>query len=58
MSNILTLQLTVQLQNKLLDKEKYKAVINSRTNKNEYTLFSIGYEGKTVEHFTNEINKK
>lgn len=40
---------------KVLDKGKYKAVVNSRPHKNGYTLFSIGYEGKTIEHFTNQL---
>ena len=40
---------------KVLNKEKYETVVNSRPRKNGYTLFSIGYEGKTIEHFTNEL---
>ena len=44
-----------KIAEKVLDKEKYKAVVNSKPRKNSYTLFSIGYEGKTIEHFTNEL---
>ena len=39
----------------ILDKVHLTAVENSKPNKNEFTLYSIGYEGKTVEHFTNEL---
>ncbi len=39
----------------ILDGEHLKIVENSRPNKSEFTLYSIGYEGKTVEHFTNEL---
>jgi len=40
---------------KVLNKKKYEAAVNSKPSKNEYKLFTIGYEGKTVEHFTNEL---
>lgn len=39
----------------VLDKEHLTAVENSKPNNNAFTLYSIGYEGKTVEHFTNEL---
>ncbi len=42
----------------LLDKEQLKAVENSKPNESEYTLYSMGYEGKTVESFTNELIKE
>ena len=42
----------------VLNKEQLKAVDDSKPNKSEYTLFSTGYEGKTVEHFTNELIKE
>ncbi len=43
---------------KILDEEKYRTVVNSRPIKNDYALFTIGYEAKTVEHFTNELIKE
>jgi len=42
----------------LLVDESYNTVVNSRPHRNDYTLFTIGYEGKTIEHFTNELIKK
>jgi uncharacterized protein (DUF488 family) len=42
---------------KILDEEYYRTVVNSKPRKNEYVLFTIGYEGKTIEHFTNELIK-
>lgn len=39
----------------ILDRGHLKTVENSKPNKSDYTLFSIGYEGKTVEHFANEL---
>ncbi len=39
----------------ILDTEHLKAVENSKPSKSVFTLYSIGYEGKTVEHFTNEL---
>ena len=42
----------------VLDKEKYKVVESYKPNKNDYTLFTIGYEGKTIERFTNELIKE
>lgn len=39
----------------VLDTEHLKTVENSKPSKNEYTLYSIGYESKTVEYFTNEL---
>jgi uncharacterized protein (DUF488 family) len=47
-----------RIAEKLLDEEKYKTVISSKPAKNVYTLFTIGYEGKTVERFTNELIKE
>jgi uncharacterized protein (DUF488 family) len=43
---------------KVLDDKKHKVIVNSKPKKNEYSLFSIGYEGKTVEHFTNQLIKE
>lgn len=43
---------------KILAKENYNAVIKNIPDKNEYTIFSIGYEGKSVEGFTNELIKE
>jgi uncharacterized protein (DUF488 family) len=40
---------------KVLDIKKYEAVVKSKPVKNDYALFTIGYEGKTVEKFTNEL---
>lgn len=39
----------------LLDNDDYQAVINSKPRKNNYALYTIGYEGKTVEYFTNQL---
>jgi uncharacterized protein (DUF488 family) len=39
----------------ILDEENYRTVVKSKPHRSDYTLFSIGYEGKTVEHFTNEL---
>lgn len=39
----------------ILDKEHLTVVENSKPNNSVFTLYSIGYEGKTVEHFTNEL---
>lgn len=46
------------IADKILDVEKLKTVKNSRPIKNECALFSIGYEGKSVEQFTNELIKE
>jgi uncharacterized protein (DUF488 family) len=46
------------ISEKILDNKKYKAVVDSRPSINDYTLFTIGYEGKTVEHFTNMLIKE
>lgn len=46
------------IKESVLDKEQLKAVDDSKPNKSEYTLFSTGYEGKTVEYFTNELIKE
>lgn len=43
---------------KLLDKKKYEAAVNSKPSMNKYKLFTIGYEGKTIENFTNELIKE
>ncbi len=42
----------------ILDGEKYRTVLESKPDKNDYAVFSIGYEGKSVEHFTNELIKE
>ena len=42
----------------ILDGEKYRTVLESKPDKNGYAIFSIGYEGKSVEHFTNELIKE
>ncbi len=43
---------------KILDDRKHQVVINSKPARSESALFSIGYEGKTVEHFTNQLIKE
>lgn len=47
-----------EIAKKILTRAKYKAVINSKPKKNEYAVYSIGYEGKTIEYFTNELIKE
>lgn len=42
----------------LLTSERYKTVLNNKPNQNGYTLFTIGYERKTVEHYTNQLIKE
>jgi uncharacterized protein (DUF488 family) len=42
----------------LLSAEKYNEVLNSKPKQNDYVLFTIGYEGKTVEHYTNQLIKE
>jgi len=42
----------------ILDKEKYRTVLENKPHNNDYAIFSIGYEGKSVEHFTNELIKE
>jgi uncharacterized protein (DUF488 family) len=42
----------------ILDGEKYRTVLESKPDKNDYAIFSIGYEGKSVEQFTNELIKE
>lgn len=43
------------IKERILDRQHLTAVENAKPNKNEFTLCSIGYEGKTVEHFTNQL---
>ena len=40
---------------RILSDEEFKSVVNSRPQNNSYEIITIGYEGKTVEHFTNEL---
>jgi len=42
----------------LLTDESYKTVLNSKPKQNGFALFTIGYEGKTVEHYTNQLIKE
>jgi uncharacterized protein (DUF488 family) len=42
----------------LLSAEKYNEVLNSKPKHNDYALFTIGYEGKTVENYTNQLIKE
>jgi len=42
----------------ILDGGQYKTVLKNKPNKNGYAVYSIGYEGKSVEHFTNELIKE
>lgn len=46
------------IADKILDDKKLKTVKNCRPNKSESALFSIGYEGKSIEQFTNELIKE
>jgi len=41
-----------------LSAEKYNEVLNIKPAQNEYTLFTIGYEGKSVEFYTNQLIKE
>lgn len=43
---------------KILDDRKHQVVINTKPAVSESTIFSIGYEGKTVEYFTNQLIKE
>jgi uncharacterized protein (DUF488 family) len=40
---------------KLLSSIKYKTVLDRKPKSTDQTLFTIGYEGKTVEYFTNQL---
>jgi hypothetical protein len=40
---------------KLLDVKKYKAVLGRKPKSTAQTLFTIGYEGKSVEYYTNQL---
>lgn len=42
----------------LLSRENYNIVLENKPCKSEYAVFSIGYEGKMVEGFTNELIKE
>jgi uncharacterized protein (DUF488 family) len=42
----------------LLDENDYRTVVSSKPYKNDFAVFTIGYEGKTIEHFTNELIKE
>ncbi len=42
----------------ILTKDQFKAVLKNKPHKSEYAVFSIGYEGKTVEYFTNQLIKE
>jgi uncharacterized protein (DUF488 family) len=42
----------------ILTRAKYSSVLSSKPAKQGYALYSIGYEGKTIEHFTNELVKE
>lgn len=39
----------------LLNTTKYNEVLRSKPYEDDYSIFSIGYEGKTVEHYTNQL---
>lgn len=43
------------IKENILDGQQLTAVENAKPTKNDFTLYSIGYEGKTVEHFTNQL---
>lgn len=47
-----------EIAQKILTRVKYEAVVNSKPKKNEFAIYSIGYEGKTIEYFTNELIKE
>jgi len=42
----------------ILNDESYKLIRDLKPNKNNYLLCTIGYEGKTIEHFTNQLIKE
>jgi uncharacterized protein (DUF488 family) len=47
-----------KIAEELLSAEKYNEVLKSKPTQNEYALFTIGYEGKTVEYYTNQLIKE
>lgn len=47
-----------EIAQKILSPAKYKVVINSRPNNYGHALYSIGYEGKSIEYFTNKLIKE
>lgn len=47
-----------EIAKNILPRAKYKAVINSKPNIHDYAIYSIGYEGKSIERFTNELIKE
>jgi len=46
------------IADKLLDADQLEAVFNCKPTNQEYTLFTIGYEGKSVELYTNQLIKE
>ena len=42
----------------LLSNDQYETVLSCKPRTSDYTLFTIGYEGKTVESFTNQLIKQ
>ena len=42
----------------ILNEKNYTMVVNSRPYKNDFSLCTIGYEGKSVEYFTNQLIKE
>jgi uncharacterized protein (DUF488 family) len=47
-----------KIAKQLLNAEKYNEVLNCKPKQNDYALFTIGYEGKTVEYYTNQLIKE
>lgn len=47
-----------KIAHEILSDEKYSDVLNQKPEQKGYTLFTIGYEGKSVEHYTNQLIKE
>jgi len=47
-----------KIAHEILSDEKYSDVLNHKPEQKGYTLFTIGYEGKSVEHYTNQLIKE
>ncbi len=47
-----------KIADEILDGERYRIVLENKPNNTGYAVFSIGYEGKSVEQFTNELIKE
>lgn len=47
-----------EIKSEILDEQQIKHILNLKPKFNDYTLFTIGYEGKSVEEYVNQLIQK